>query len=176
VHFTAGPATGAAVFTFKITDSFNCMSTCTQTLSCEMPQIEFCALTQGFYGNQGGKFGCDPDVHTGCVGMTSTRIMTILLSAPFGDLTVGKPGHSFTLRSSNAASDAACVVKKLPANSTPTTLPAGDGHFDNPNSCSTTDSIPTGAGGKWLNVLLGQTITLSFNIRYDAFLHGGPPS
>src|SRR5262249_27791542 len=106
--------------------------------------------------------------------LTANQIMTNLLGAPYGDLTVGKLGQSFTLRQANASSDADCVVKKLPANSTPTTLPAGNGVFT--GGCNTSTNIPTGSGGKWQNVLLGQTITLAFNIRYDASLHGGPPN
>jgi hypothetical protein len=102
--------------------------------------------------------------------MQADRIMSLLLTQ-YGDLTVGKPGRSFKLRQANALSDAGCAVKKLPAGSTPTTLPGGDGVFG--NGCNS--SIPE-KGGKWQNVLLGQTLTLAFNIRYDGFLHGGPPS
>src|SRR5262249_39865190 len=166
ITFTAGSFASAATFTVIVKDAHNCTSTCFVTIECSPPQVEFCGLTQGFYGNQGGKFG-NPQ-------LTANQIMTNLLGAPYGDLTVGKLGQSFTLRQANASSDADCVVKKLPANSTPTTLPAGNGVFT--GGCNTSTNIPTGSGGKWQNVLLGQTITLAFNIRYDASLHGGPPN
>jgi hypothetical protein len=174
IHYHAG-ATATATFTLTVIDANGCQTTCSVTVGCTPPQDESCGLTQGFYGNQGGKFGCDPAL-SGCVGMTAERIMTLLLTT-YGDLIVGDPSsvpaRSFKLRQANAAADAACIVKKLPANSTPTFLnPAGNGFFTN-GGCNTSTNIPTGAGNKWLNVLLGQTITLSFNIRYDTFLHPG---
>jgi hypothetical protein len=160
ITYHAG-ATGKAIFTVTVTDASGtkCTSTCTLEVGCSPPQTEFCGLTQGFYGNQGGKFN----------NLTAAQIMHILLCSPTGtDLVVGKPGHSFTVK----CGDEACIIKKLPANSTPTTLPPGDGVFG--SGCSTTDNIPTGSGNRWLNVLLGQTITLSFNVRYDTLLNGGP--
>jgi hypothetical protein len=106
--------------------------------------------------------------------MTSVRIMSLLLTN-YGDLVVGKVGvASFTLHAASALTDAACVQSKLPANTTPTTLPLGgsvkDGVFG--TSCATTNDIPTTSGGKWVNVLLGQTVTLAFNIRLDKLAHG----
>jgi hypothetical protein len=62
VTYTAG-ATGTATFTLSAYDTVGgttCNTSCTVTVSCSAPQEEFCGLTQGFYGNQGGKFGCDP--------------------------------------------------------------------------------------------------------------------
>jgi len=39
-------------------------------------------------------------------------------------------------------------------------------------SCATTNGIPTDGSGRWLNVFLGQTVTLAFNIRLDKLAHG----
>jgi hypothetical protein len=172
ITYTAG-AGGSAQFTMQVTDANGCVTSCSITLSCTPPQMEYCGLTQGFYGNERGKFGCDPAITNRCVPMIAERIVELMLTN-YGNLTVGKPGRSFTLRQANALADAKCLVKKLPTGTTPATLPAGDATFN--GGCSTTPvSYPTWQKGRWQNVLLGQTITLSLNVRYDGFLHGGPP-
>jgi hypothetical protein len=61
------------------------------------PQL-YCTLTQGFYGNTGGKY---------CDGRTTTQLLTDLLD---NDLKVGCSGHSYTVGQGNAD----CVIKLLP--------------------------------------------------------------
>jgi hypothetical protein len=155
ITFKAGPQVSCATFTLTVTDECGCRTTCEREVCCLPPQDEFCTLTQGFYGNQGGKFGNPLQ--------TAAQIMESLLASG-GPLVVGKPGQSFTVN----PGDSGCIIKKLPANSTPAPLPPGDGVFG--PGCTTTTGIPTGAGGRWQSVLLGQTITLAFNIRYNASL------
>jgi hypothetical protein len=93
--------------------------------------------------------------------MTANRIIQLMLTT-YGDLTVGKPGRSFKLISTplaTAQGNADCVVKKLPANSTPTTLPLGNGVFSNLNKCDTSTNIPTGAA------IAGRTYSWAKRLR-----------
>src|SRR5262249_31115111 len=86
ITYTAGPAVGTATFTLKVTDTFGCMSKCTIDITCVPPQVDNCTLTQGFYGNQNGKFN----------GIEGPALVTMLLTT--GDLVVGKPGRSLTIK------------------------------------------------------------------------------
>src|SRR5262249_45692075 len=122
-------------------------------------------------------FGCDPAITNRCASMTSTRIVQLLLGAtpptpsPFGSLTVGEPGRSLTITLANAG----CIQMRMPAGTAPTFLPAGNLTLEGGcNSIPT--NIPTDKKGKWQNVLLGQTITLAFNIRFDTLLADGAPT
>jgi hypothetical protein len=112
-------------------------------------QTNFCSLTQGFYGNSNGKFN----------GTLSATLVTSLLTP--GPLVVGKLGvRSLTI----AASSSSLLQQRLPANGTPATLPnSGDQNL-------ATATLPLAAKGKFANVLLGQTITLSLNVRLNAAL------
>jgi hypothetical protein len=150
ITYTAPAAVSEATFTLVVTDDNDCQGTCSVTFSCLPPQVEFCSLTQGFYGNAGGTFN----------GETAVVLMNRLLTEG-GALTVGLPGQSFTV----IAGDGACLIETLPAGSEPTTLPSGDGVFE--SGCNTSTGIPTDSGGKWANVLLGQVISLSFNLRLN---------
>jgi hypothetical protein len=104
----------------------------------------FCSFTQGFYGNKNG-----------------AKLIPILLAQ--GDLVIGKPGRSFTIK----LADAACLNKNMPAGGPVKMLPLGNAGYS--ASCATT--IPL-KNGKFDNVLLGQTIALGLNIRNDAGLGG----
>ena len=112
----------------------------------------YCTLTQGFYGNGKG-IAC-------ATGERGNVLVQRLLSAPFGNLVIGKPGRMLTI----TAADAACVIKRLPAGGTAAALPAGNQGFG--ANCSTT--IGLNNQGKFNNVLLGQTITLGLNLRMNA--------
>jgi hypothetical protein len=112
-------------------------------------QAEFCALTQGFYGNAKGKFNGPPSL---------TLVGSLLTPGP---LVVGKTGvRSLTI----PASAASLLQLRLPANGTPATLPnSGDQNL-------LTATLVLDSKGKFDNVLLGQTITLSLNVRLEAQL------
>jgi hypothetical protein len=111
-------------------------------------QVAFCALTQGFYGNSNGKFNV-------------TSSATLLPSLLTPNLVVGKLGvRSLTI----AASSSSLLQQRLPANGTPATLPnSGDQNL-------ATGTLPLASKGKFDNVFLGQTITLSLNVRLNASL------
>jgi len=131
------------------------MDTCFTTLlvgTCE----EFCSLTQGAYGNAGGTFN----------GVGTLALIQSLLSV---DLVVGKPGRSFTITQAAAQ----CIIDRMPTGGTAMTLPSGLGDPPlDPISCQTSPTqLPTFSNnGRWKNILLGQVITLSLNIRLDPML------
>jgi hypothetical protein len=111
----------------------------------------YCTLTQGGWGNKGGK-----DCYQGTKQPTTTILVSVL-SSP---LTVGRNGGLFTIPS--GASGASCVLAKLPAGGSAVVLP---GNY-------TCDNVPNSLlrGGRFNNVLLGQTITLALNMRKDGGL------
>jgi len=130
---------------------------CSIDITCVPPQVDNCTLTQGFYGNQNGKFN----------GINGPTLVTMLLTT--GDLVVGKPGRSLTIKGGASASDSAqCLVKRMPGTQTPMCLPAGlgDATLSGFGSCQTNPALPLN-GGKWSNVLLGQVVTLTLNLRLD---------
>jgi len=116
-------------------------------------QTSFCGLTQGFYGSTGhGEFNSTP----------SATLLTSLLTP---SLVVGKLGvRSLTI----AAGSSSLLQLRLPANGTPATLSnSGDQNL----ATATTATLPlTTPKSKFANVLLGQTITLSLNVRLNASL------
>lgn len=94
--------------------------------------------------------------------LSTQQLIINLLSS--GNLMVGQTGRSFTLRQSQASTDATCIIKRLPAGGTSKRLPLGDAVFT--SNCGTTPSLPL-KNGRFNNNLLGQTITLGLNMRYD---------
>src|SRR5262249_25217375 len=160
ITYKAGASHTPATFTLVVTDRFGCQSTCSIQVDCSPPQQVNCTLTQGFYGNQNGKFN----------GISGTTLVAGLLTT---DLTVGKLGvRSLTIKGgADAASSAQCLVKRMPATQAPSCLPNfGDKTLSGFASCDTNPPIPKN-GQKWSNVLLGQVVTLSLNIRLDAANH-----
>jgi hypothetical protein len=122
-----------------------------QTISLHCEPKSLCTFTQGFYGNYGGYFN----------GATTIEIIRSLLAEP---LVVGTPGRSLSV----ARPAADCIVARLPAGTTPTTLPGnlGDANLDH-KTCQTRNPLPLDSNGKFQNILLGQTITLTLNTRYN---------
>lgn len=140
----------AGTYQIIITDANSCADTCEATLATEVCGQEFCSLTQGAYGNPGGMFN----------GMRRLQLIQSLLSQ--GPLVVGKPGRSLTINYDAAQ----CIIDRLPAVSGAKPLPSALG--DATLSSSTCQTSPTPLplqNGKFKNVLLGQTITLSLNVR-----------
>jgi len=109
--------------------------------------VEFCTFTQGFYGNEGGKFN----------GVEAPALIASLLATQ--PLVVGKLGaRSLTI----PAAATSLVSYRLPAGGTASALPnRGDQNL-------LTALLPLDNNGiKFNNVLLGQTITLSLNARLN---------
>jgi hypothetical protein len=156
IQFTASPQHSDATFSLDVTDNNGCTSHCEIVVSCQVPQAENCTLTQGFYGNAGGKFN----------GVGTLQLIQNLLSS--GDLVVGKLGiRSVTIPFASAQ----CIIDRLPAGGSPTTLPAGLGDATlSSATCQTTPPLPLKKGKQpqvFDNVFLGQVITLSLNVRLD---------
>jgi hypothetical protein len=136
----------------------------------------FCSLTQGAYGNAGGKY-----TYNG-VKYTTTQLLVLLTSpAKGGSIVVGVPGvRSLTIPQLAVTcldGDNSCRLARLPANTTPSSLPSNFGN-QTLNACGTTPScqtnpaIPLQGNAQWQSVLLGQTVTLTLNTRLDPNLPG----
>lgn len=115
----------------------------------------YCTLTQGAYGNPNGQWA----------GMNRLDLITSLLAS--GPLVLGEPGRSLTIPS--GAASAQCIIDRLPAGGRSAALPAfGDKVLDT-SICNTSPPMPI-RNGRFLNVLLGQTVALSLNLRLDSTL------
>jgi hypothetical protein len=133
--------------TWSATDACGNTSQCSTTYTLISCGNEYCGLTQGAYGSYGGQ---------NCQGQNTVQQLTAALAT---NLYIGAPGHSLTL----TLADINCIVAKLPGGTTPTTI--GSGNF----SCSNYGPLNQ---GKIANVLLAQTITLAFNMRWDVTMGG----
>jgi len=152
---------GPEAWTYRLTRTFqafdqcgNASAQCSQTIKAHCEQDHLCSFTQGNYGTYGGYFN---------KMSTIQLIRSLLANEP---LVVGKPGRSLKFNL-NAAD---CIVARLPAGTTPKTLPAIGNATVNHNTCQTPTPIPVDANGKYENVLLGQTITLTLNTRLSPWM------
>jgi len=133
-----------------------------QSITVENCGLEYCSLTQGAYGNSGGKFNGIPRLDL------IRELLTVPGTSNSWDLIVGKPGRSLRI----PLSAATCIIRRLPAGGPPDALPAGYGNQTmNTESCQTTPALPLDRkGSKFRNVFLGQVITLNLNSRLDTNL------
>ena len=143
-------------------DCSNYVEVC-QSITIANCSVEHCSLTQGAYGNSGGKWN----------GIPRLDLIKSLLTVPgmpnvSRDLVIGKPGRSLRIPLTSAA----CIIRRLPAGGPADTLPTGYGDQTlNPESCQTTPALPLDRKNiKFRNVFIGQLITLSLNTRLDASL------
>ncbi|PLX28536.1 MAG: hypothetical protein C0600_09620, partial [Ignavibacteria bacterium] len=147
--------------TWKIVDACNNESV-TQTQIIIESRCQFASLTQGFYGNIGG-------VYCGN-GMTAPQLLPYLIPIA-NDLVVGDPPNTGSLTITNAT--AVCILGYLPGGGTASVL-THNYQFNNPPRCNITpNTMPLGAGGRFRNILLSQTITLALNMRLDLTIGGG---
>jgi hypothetical protein len=126
-------------------------STCsfTVTVTATTDTSRLCSLTQGFYGNAKRRFN----------GITSLVLVGQLLGQ--GPLVVGKAG----VRSlSILPGDASLLEQRLPAGGPPAALP------NNGDQTLETAVLPSNRKGRFADVFLGQTITLSLNTRLNPAL------
>jgi hypothetical protein len=128
--------------TWSATDACGNVSTCSQTYTQINCGNEYCGLTQGAYGSYGGQ---------NCQGQNTVQQLTLALAT---NLYIGAPGRSLTL----TLADVNCIIGKLPGGTTPAIMAAGN------LSCSNLHPLNN---GRIANVLLAQTITLAFNMRWD---------
>lgn len=139
---------------------------CSVEMSCARISVqecgsEYCTLTQGAYGSNCGYFN----------GMSRPQLIKSLLGNE--PLTVGVVGaRSLTIPTGLAAAN--CIILRLPATSTPKALPSGFGDkVLQTSTCQTTTPLPL-QNGRFKNVLLGQTIALSLNLRLSPNLASVP--
>ena len=133
-------------------------ATCVQritVLCCPPGEGElFCTLTQGFYGNNGQWNG----------GGSLDLIETLIDGSP---LVIGRPGRSFTIPEAAAE----CVIDRLPAGGNVQVLPdIGDDVLSHP-TCQTTPPLSL-QNEHFRNILIGQTVALTLNVRLDPDLGG----
>ncbi|MCB0662424.1 MAG: hypothetical protein KDC24_06775 [Saprospiraceae bacterium] len=153
---------GANTVTLTVTDFKDYSSSCTATVTVEGSSFcendgNYCSYTQGFYGNAGGKK----------FGMTTSEIILAALSNTDGSnnpIIIGGGDRQLVLN--NTAVD--CIIEYLPAGGKATKLPEGTVNMT--GDCETGD-LPL-KNNRFRNVLLGQTIALSLNVRYDVNLGG----
>jgi len=108
---------------------------------------QFCSLTQGFYGNQGGTF---------CNGMGTVQLINSLLAQ--GNLVVGSSGNTMTF----FPGEAGCIIDLLPGGGPAKKITGA-------NTCANHPGIQT-KKGRIHNILLAQTITLGLNLRLSSDL------
>ncbi len=149
---TAAGPNGSTIYsrTWLATDHCgNVSDTCEQSITVEICPT-FCTLTQGAYGNAGGKFN----------GIGRLQLIQNLLTP--SPLVIGKPGRSFTVYSSSAQ----CIIDRLPAGGPAATLPAGlgDATLGLPTCQTSPVALPL-KNGRFRSVFLGQLVTLSLNAR-----------
>jgi hypothetical protein len=136
--------------TYSAIDFCENTAECTQIFTVECCPREFCTLTKGAYGSEGGND----------LGMTTIDLIESMLATP---LIIGVQGvRSVTFR----FEDAQCIIDRLPGGSTPTTLPQGLGSVEmNDATCQTSPALPLKKNGQFENNFLAQLITLSLNAR-----------
>jgi hypothetical protein len=119
---------------------------------CVPVREEFCGFTQGFWGNEGGKFD----------GVGTLDIIKSLVD-PCNPLVIGNSfGNWFSI------TKAQCIIDRLPAGGPASALPAGLNSAMDDSTCQTTPALPVDRKGKFRNVLLGQVIALSLNVRLSS--------
>jgi hypothetical protein len=136
----------------------NTVTGCTSSSACSYsitvtPTGPFYSVTQGFYGNVGGKVCVEGIYYT--AGSTSTvpGLIQSSINNMGGKLFLGSPSKSFTM--GNSLVEANNLIKYLPGNQTPALL---GGNYN------ITTSLPPLSKNKIGNVFLTQSITLALNV------------
>ena len=130
----------AGTYSILAHSTAGCTSSGSATVGGSQPCLTYCSYTQGFWGNKNG-----------------LKLLPGLLTT---SIVIGRTGHSFTI----PAGSATMVNNAMPGATTPRMLLPGDCVMSTAaNGCFKT-SYST-KQGKFNNVLLSQTITLTLNTR-----------
>ena len=121
----------------------------------------FCTLTQGGWGNPGGKYNWKDGDKAG-----TTEIIEALIST-YGDVIVGD-----LTANSLSISDAECVLSLLPGGGMPDVLPDGTVIANEANDCLPYDEEYLTGSGRLQNNLAAQTIALQLNMWYTLEVSG----
>jgi hypothetical protein len=162
ITYRAGDTGTDATFTVHVRDEDGCETSCNITLQCGEegpPPSNVCSVTQGFWGNEGGK-KCFEGQKMGTLDILEALITSA------NPLTVGMGGRSITFGEGSEA----CIIQLLPGGGAPSALPSGMGNATiNSGTCQTSPELPL-KNGRINNVLLSQTITLALNVRFSSDL------
>ena len=149
--------------TITLTTSLNgCTNTATTTLkttSCG----PYYTVTQGFYGNVGGK-ACSPSgtlYTSGTKGNVDGLIATSIKNMPGQQLKLGISGNNRTFTMGYTSTEDKNLITYMPATQTATAITANSGTNNNTNILN---NLPKLYNKKISDVLLGQTITLALNV------------
>jgi hypothetical protein len=153
ITFSAGCADSSGTFTLLVSSPGGCTNIYDVTLVARAEESQageaLVSLTQGFYGNSGGAFN----------ETRSPDLITNLLP-----ITVGKRG----VRSLTIPKEAArWITARLPAGGGASALPNFGDQILDAATGQTTPALNVSSRGKFVGVLLGQTIALSLNTRLD---------
>lgn len=118
---------------------------------CSVSGEVLCGFTQGFYGNAGGKLD----------GTSTPDLINWLINSGSNPVIIGQSGHSITL------SSAQCIINLLPAGGKAAALPAGDFYCNEAASTIPSDILKK---GRFNNVLIGQVVALTLNLRLSPAL------
>jgi hypothetical protein len=143
---------GLTNVTFTVTDACGNSASVTIPVNPGCCDVEFRTFNQSYWGGDAAL----------------SRIQT-LLSAPYGDLVIGKPGTNPAPCSARCKKPAAqAIVTRLPAGSTARKFPNELGNaVISASTLNTNPALPLRDDGTFKNVLLGQTIALALNLRND---------
>lgn len=103
----------------------------------------------------------------GWAGASNTLIASLLGAPAGGDILIGRtdsPARSMTI----AEAAAGCVKSRLPASGTNAPFPSNFGNqvLDS-GSCNTSTPLPLNGDNKFESTLLGNTIAMALNLRFD---------
>jgi hypothetical protein len=149
----------AGLYSYVVSDDYQ--RACTTDVPIEIgkgtPCGANCTYTQGAYGNLGGKACIE-----GVTYSTVELIQKALEAYPLGIMTIGLPGHSVWMKSTEDIDD---IVRVLPGGGSSYVLPAVDKKLSDITGTSTYLRK-----GNINNTLLAQTITLGLNLGVDSEL------
>ena len=164
---------GAGSYTVTITDARGCTATSSTSVLAASCREQHCTLTQGGYGNSCGIICKEPSKRR--LELIADMFMTsnLVLGAPGRSLTYSYSGGSSAAASLARQATAQCIIDKMPAGGSAAAFPSSLG---NASGCAS--SFPSGflRNGRYNNVLVGQSLALSLNLRLDNTLAGVPLS
>ena len=164
---------GAGSYTVTITDARGCTATSSTSVLAASCREQHCTLTQGGYGNSCGIICKEPSKRRLELIADMFTTSNLVLGAPGRSLTYSYSGGSGYAASLARQATAQCIIDKMPAGGSAAAFP---GSLGNASGCAS--SFPSGflRNGRFNNVLVGQSLALSLNLRLDNTLAGVPLS
>ena len=164
---------GAGSYTVTITDARGCTATSSTSVLAASCREQHCTLTQGGYGNSCGIICKEPSKRRLELIADMFTTSNLVLGAPGRSLTYSYSGGSGYAASLARQATAQCIIDKMPAGGSAAAFPSSLG---NASGCAS--SFPSGflRNGRFNNVLVGQSLALSLNLRLDNTLAGVPLS